>query len=1021
MRAELQLPAGAGTFVERFYNPNEGQDKQTATSNPGGWSCTALPPSGAQPAKAICERSDPLTPGSSYPPFAVAVALGTDAPDIAVATATVSGGGTASPATAVSEFTFAPAKPFGIEAFETSVPDELGAPYTQAGGHPFSAGAAFSFNKWRERTPESAGNKFKPVGRTKTVRTETPRGFVGNALAIEERCPSAEDVILRKCPVESAVGGIELVFADGGAGGLIGPIIYAIEPEFGRPAQFAFTESVVNGLYTFYPRLRPEDGYAITLESAPLPASFPTILAVDAVVCGFGVATKLPGPIFDRCKGRTDPTANPKPLITVPTRCDGPPPTTRLAIDSWENPGEFVSATFSDPPLTGCEKVKFEPEMALEPTSNQADSPTGMDVEIFMPTDGLESKTGISQANLKRVSVKLPEGMAVNASAGHGLEACTAAHVGIDPNTGVPDDQEASCPDSSKIGTIAITTPLIEEKLTGDVFIAKQGKDNPFDSNIALYMVFSSKKDGITIKLAGEVRPDPQTGQMEIVFDENPEAPFSSVEMHFPQGPRSPLLNPPSCGTHKIEAVLTPWTGGAPVVQNSFFQVTEGPGGGPCPSGGLDASLTAGVSNPIAGQTSDFMMRLSRPDGSQRFKSLTLTPPLGLTAYLKGVPYCPDSVLGSISGAPEAGQGEIDSPSCPAASRIGTASAGAGAGPDPLYVETGKAYLAGPYKGAPLSIAVVTPAVAGPLDLGNVVIRNAVHINPETAQIRVVSDEIPRILHGVLLNIRDIRVNIDRPDFTLNPTSCAEKQVGVDVSGEHGGFASLADRFQVTDCASLGFKPRMALRLFGGTGRGAYQGVRAVVRPRPGEANISSTVVRFPRSAFVAQEHIRTICTRVQFAADKCPKGSIYGRAIARSPLIDYPLRGNVYLRSSDNELPDAVADLRGPAHQPVRIEVAVRNDSVGGALRNTVLSAPDAPVSFFRLQLFGKEKGLIVNSRNVCRGANEATVVMGAHNGRRSTQRTPVFNRRCAKQRRAKRSAHRSQAQAARHGGRAG
>jgi hypothetical protein len=410
--------------------------------------------------------------------------------------------------------------------------------------------------------------------------------------------------------------------------------------------------------------------------------------------------------------------------------------------------------------------------------------------------------------------------------------------------------------------------------------------------------------------------------------------------------------------------------------------------------------------NPTAGQTSPFVLRLHRDDGTQRFSAIDVHTPQGLTAYLRGIPYCPDETIAAISGEQGTGQAQIDNPSCPAASQVGTAIAGAGAGPDPFFVRSGKAYLAGPHKGAPLSLVLVAPAVAGPLDLGNVVVRTAIYVNPQTAQISAVSDSIPTILHGILLDVRDIRVSLDRPNFTLNPTSCAPMSIGVDVRGAGGESASVSNRFQVGGCRELGFKPRVALRLFGGTRRGAYQGLRAVVRPKPGDANIGRTVVRFPRSAFVAQEHIRTVCTRVQWAADACPKGSIYGRAIAYSPLLDYPLRGNVYLRSSDNELPDAVADLRGPAHQPVRFELAIRNDSVKGALRNTVQNAPDAPVSYFRLQLFGGKKGLIVNSRNICTKNNKATVAMGAQNGRRARVRPRLHNKRCAKKpRRAKRN----------------
>ena len=971
---ELELPGGSGTYVYEV----EG----------GGWSCDKVPPSGSQSAKALCTISQLVKPGESLPHLTVAAALGADAPDLAVAKATVFGGG-AAPASDEDAFTFEPAVPFGLTAFKTGVFDCDGSDYQQAGGHPCHAEGNFVFGQKRLIDPLVINPSYAPIEQLKQNVTDLPRGFVGNPTAITALCQTTEEVLKSTCPAESRIGGIRTKVTTTET---TGPI-YAIEPEFGTPAQFAFVVPPSN-IFTLSARLRPEDGYAASLELAPsLEAN---VLEADVTLCNFGVKA---GGGFPGCKERDDPSANPKPLFANPTRCGEPAPTVHTRFNSWENPEKWVEYSFTTPLIEGCELVEFEPTMSLAPTTQQADSPSGLDVELEMPTEGLETRDGISQAQMKKAKVTFPEGMAVNATAGHGLGSCSAEQVKLKTN------EPISCPDSSKVGTIEIDTPLLQETLKGSTYIARQGDVG--GALIGLYLVFESKKNGIIVKVPGRVDPDPVTGRLTVTVDESPEAPFSAVRMHFPGGPRATLLTPPKCGSYEIEAELFPWTGGASVLQKSSFTVDSGPNGGPCPTGALEPKLSAGVENPSAGQTSPFFLRLSREDGTQRFSGLTLSPPQGLSAYLAGVPYCSDETLAAISAAPGTGQAQIDSPSCPAAAQIGRATAGAGAGSDPFYVDTGRAYLAGPYKGAPLSIAVVTPAVAGPLDLGNVVIRNAVYVDPRSAEITVASDPIPTILHGILLDIRDIRVAIDRPGFILNPTSCEPKQIGVEVKGAGGESATLANRFQVGGCEALGFKPRLNLRLFGGTRRGAYQGVQAIVRPRPGDANIAATVVRFPRSAFVAQEHIRTICTRVQFAADECPKGSIYGRAFARSPLLDYPLEGNVYLRSSDNELPDAVADLRGPAHQPIRIELAIRNDSVGGALRNTVQSVPDAPVSFFRLRLFGGQKGLIVNSRNICTRSNKATVRLGAQNGNDALLRPQIRNSRCAKERKRAKRGH--------------
>jgi hypothetical protein len=998
---EVELFGGLETFV-----------RETEGSS---WSCATHPATPADSAKAVCTISEVVGPGGSFEPLGLVVRIGADAPDHAVVTATASGGA-AAPAVAVDEFDFSPFKPFGIEAFETEVLDALGGDYTQAGGHPFSAAASFSFRTKRRLSPLNESELLVPVAHVRRVDVDTPAGFVGNATAVPELCPAVEDTISRPstCPPGSVVGGITVVTA---GTTLENKAIYAIEPEAGAPAQFAFALAGANATYSLAARLRPEEGYAIRLESAPV-VQTPPIVAANATLCGFGakVAPDSEGEFhFAGCKeaGEPDPDgagpfigANPIPFITNPTRCAAQPPTTTLRVDSWEQPGNFDSKSFTSQPVTGCDRVKFEPDMSLSPTSREADSPSGLEVELTVPTQGLLEPEGIAQANLKSAKVTLPEGMALNPAAAQGLGACTLEEIGMN-QLGVPSGEPVRCPNSAKVGTLDVETPLLDGDFTGDLYVAKQ-QANPFGSLLALYMVIESQERGVLVKLAGKVEPDPRTGRLAVTFDENPEIPFSRLKLSIPQTARSPLINPPTCGNYEIGAELSPWNavdppGAGPqqtVIETSKFTVDRGPSGGPCPSGALEPRLSAGTENPVAGKTSPFVMRLSRDDGSQRFSSLTLSPPLGLTAYLKGVPYCPDAVLSGISVNPGTGQAQIANPSCPAASQVGIASAGAGAGPSPFYVDTGRAYLAGPYRGAPLSLALVTPAVAGPFDLGNVVVRTALHIDPKTAQIRAVTDPIPTILHGIPLDIRDIRLAIDRPRFILNPTSCEEKSLRMEVRGAKGDVASLSNRFQVGGCRDLGFKPRLNVTLFGGVKRGSYQGLRAVLRARPGDANIGRTVVRFPRWAFIAQNHLDTICTRVQWAADACPKGSIYGRALAYSPLLDFPLRGNVYMRSSDNVLPDLVADLRGPAHQPIRIELVGKTDSVNRALRNTFEAVPDAPVSYFRLRLFGGDKALIENSRNVCRGKSRATVRFDAQNGKQRFMRPILRNSRCKKER---------------------
>jgi hypothetical protein len=958
---EVELPTGLETSV--------------LSTSGSDWVCVKSAAAVGVSAKATCTQSNVLGPGGSYPPLTVAARLGADAPDHATALVTASGGGAAASASASDEFDFTPAKPFKFESFESEVVGLDGSDYTQAGGHPFSAGISFGMATYR-------GNLRAPIKGPRQVVIDLPRGLVANPLSVPTLCPSMEDVIASTCPAGSAVGQVNVDVVFGTDFNAIKMPIFSIEPEVGRPAQFGFAElENLNTPFTLSPRLRADDGYAISLEVSPAPL-YPALRRLnEGVFCSFGA--KVTANVFEGCREPTDPGANAVPLVTNPTRCTGAPPIPKVSVDSWQSPGDFVSAEVSDPLPTGCDKVSFQPDVKLEPTSRRADSSTGLNVEITMPTDGLEDPDELGQANLDNAIVTFPKGMSLNPSAAHGLDSCTPSEVGLGSN------DEDRCPLASQVGTIEIDTPLIRETLKGHVFLASQ-QENPFRSNFGLYMVFSSKRDGVTIKVAGKLEADPVTGQLTSSFVENPEAPFSRLALRFNSGPRAPLINPPKCGSYAIHSEVSPWSAASPanptreevVAADSVYQVTSGPGGGPCPSGALDPKLEAGLKVAAAGSKSPFVLKLARDDGTQRFVGLDISMPKGLTAYLKGVAYCPEHLIATIPSAELTGAPQLASPACPKASEIGTVKAGAGVDPFPFYAP-GKAYLAGPYKGAPVSMVIVTPAVAGPFDLGNVVVRNALYVDPVSAQVTVKSDPIPTILHGLLLDVRDIRVNVDRPGFTAAPTNCEPSAVTAQVRGENGVSAVRSSRFQVGDCAALGFKPKLALRLFGGTKRGAYPRLEARLTARAGDSNIAGASVALPHSAFLAQSHIRTICTRAQFAAGACPGGSVYGRASATTPLLDSPLSGPVYLRSSSNPLPDLVAALRGPDNQPIEVVLAGRIDSVNGGIRNTFDVVPDQPVSSFTLDMQGGKKGLLVNSRDTCKTVNRATAKFTGQNGK--------------------------------------
>ncbi len=602
-----------------------------------------------------------------------------------------------------------------------------------------------------------------------------------------------------------------------------------------------------------------------------------------------------------------------------------------------------------------------------------------MDFNLHVPQN--QDFDGLAEANLKNTEVVLPEGMTVNPPAAAGRSGCSEAELGLE--SAAP----AGCPDSSKVGTVEVDTPLLDHTLPGSVYLATPYA-NPFGSLLAIYVTVYDEQSNIVIKLPGKVEADPVTGRLTTRVAENPELPFEDFRLHFFNGPRAPLKTPLTCGSHTTTSTLVPWS--TPEGQNATpsdsFQTSIAAGNnGNCPTSEASApnkpSFTAGTVAPDAGAYSPFVLKLTRADGTQRLTGLNAKLPKGLTGKLAGIPYCSEAQLAVAKSreAPNQGALEQASPSCPAASEVGTVTVGAGAGITPLYVQ-GHAYLAGPYKGAPISMAIITPAVAGPFDLGAVMVRTALQVDPETAQIHAVSDPFPTILQGIPLDLRSVTVNLARPEFTLNPTSCDPAQITGNALAASGQSAALTSPFQVGGCSALKFKPKIAISLKGGTKRNKYPALKAVATyPKGANANIASVQVTLPHSAFLEQSHIGTVCTRVQFAADACPKASVYGFAKATTPLLDKPIEGPVYLRSSSHELPDLVMALSGQ----VDVVVAGRVDTgKGGGIRNTLEATPDAPISKFTLEMKGGKKGLLVNSENICKKPQKAIVSYTAHNG---------------------------------------
>jgi hypothetical protein len=886
------------------------------------------------------------------------------------------------PASASAAFGLLP----GSEGFDGGLWTESGEAATLAGSHPYEVTTQFAL---QTKPSLSTGNPV-PDGNLKDVRVELPPGVVGNP----EATPKCRQDQLRRypiaCPATSQVGTITLTYGyEFGTFQDVPLPIYNMEPPPGQPAQFGFLVSVTP--ITMDAHIRSGDNYGLTISLEGLPQTLPV---VASEVSFWGVPAAPAHNPERQCAGSDPPVngcpsgAEEIPLLSLPSACSGPLET-RIHVASWQ--GSLASASFltHDPGgeevgVEDCGSLEFPATASVDAGTSAAASPAPLGLGIHIPQD--QSPVGRAVANLKGAEITLPEGMAVNPSAASGLGSCSPAQVGL--NSSLP----ASCPDSSKLGTVRIDTPLLDHPLNGSIYQATQ-RENPFGSLLALYITTHDPQSGLVLKLAGKVEADPATGQLKISFPDNPQLPFEDMQVQMFGGQRAALVSPPSCGTYTASASLEPFSGTAPTSSASSFALSGGPNGGPCPSGDLQAQLEAGTENPLAGAYSPFILRVQREDGTQPLRTLDVALPKGFLARLAGIPYCPDAVLEVVPAAAGTGAGQISSPSCPAASRVGSVGVTSGAGQSPFGLETGSAYLAGPYKGAPLSLAFVTPAVAGPFDLGNVVVRSALHVDPRSARVRAVSDPLPTILHGIPLNIRKLEMRLTRKGFTLNPTSCNPMGAEAEVRGVAGGEAALRSRFQVGSCGRLGFKPKLDLRLKGGTKRGQYPALTAMLQMRKGGANIRRASVALPRSEFLAQEHIRTICTRVQWAEDACPKAAIYGQAEAITPLLDEPLKGPVYLRSSDNELPDLVADLQGQ----IDIELVGRIDSFKRGIRTTFTGVPDAPVRKFVLRMRGGKKSLLVNSTDVCRRKHRATVALDAHSGRDSDFR-PALRTGCGK-----------------------
>jgi len=873
---------------------------------------------------------------------------------------------------------------FGIESVDASLSTY------QAGAHP-----DVSLDVAVKQNPKSPANVFglhDSYAAVRDIRFDLPPGLVGdpNAIGAVQQCSVEQLVTYAEkgggCPNGSQIG-VTDVFAYELTAKFHEPI-YMMEPPGGDVVARVGTIAGVFPTFIDF-RVRSDSDYGVVGEVVNASA-IARLVKLESRLWGVPAAEAHD---TERCTAkevfeheceiseRRPPGGSEKPFFTNPTRC-GVPLEVGVDASSWPEP-ELTPEKEERavlPPIKGYDHLygSFGPTLETEPTSHRTSTGTGLAMTFKLP--GATSVNTLEPSQVRYMKIDLPEGFAVNTDSADGLETCSVKEVRFGEAVA------SECPDAAKLASTEFDIPLLERKLRGAIYLREQEPGHP-------YRIWIVADDlGLHVKLPGELELDKETGQIHSIVVGTPEtegipqAPLREFKLLFKSGFRAPLITPSKCGTYLTHYEFTPWSGGPPAVNDAAMEITEG-----CEERGFSPKLAAGSTDSQGGAFSPFSVTITREDLDQDLAGLKLLLPQGLAASFAGIPHCEGA-------AAETG-------ACPPASRIGKVIAAVGVGPTPLWVpQAGKrptaVYLGGPYKGAPTSIVSVVPKQAGPFDFGDEVVRSAVFVDPVSARATAQADPLPQFVEGTPLHYRTVNVQLDRPNFALNPTSCRQKQTVATLTSTQGATASPSSSYAATGCAQLGFRPKLSLHLSSGR-HAAFPKLRAHLTMPSGGANIASSSVVFPHSEFVENAHFSNICTKVQFAKNECPANSVYGWAKATTPLIDGALEGPVYLRSTTEPdkyvLPDVVTALKGPPSLPVEVDAIGHVDSVKSRLgngetvhllRTTFNSIPDAPLSEFTLEMQGGKKGLFVNSEPLCSGKHRFSAAFTAQNGKQLTLR---------------------------------
>jgi hypothetical protein len=865
---------------------------------------------------------------------------------------------------ATAAFGAAAASPVSAIEFEhlgAETTDLSGGVARQAGSHPDT-----TVEFWVPPRDDPQATSARPAEQPHRFTLDMPPGFLGNPLAAE-RCP---DVGLKAgvngntavCPVGSQVG-IATILSKGGASAPTDEVpVYNVEAPEDRPAIFAF--NYLGTVVKIAPSVRPTD-YGITVDSGAISQG---LLVWGAKVTLWGVPADRShnpmrwgplagGAIFLRPASTQAPR---KPLLSLPGSCTSTPSVLTARLDGWDTIGQFVERKLDKDPsgrdffATECDRMPFNPEARVSVPTQQAEAPSGVDVALTVPQVDLPDAP--STAHVRDVTMQFPVGMVVSPSSAAGLQGCSSVQIALGTHD-VP-----ACPRASKLGSVVAETPVLENALEGDIFLAAP-HDNPFGSLLGLYI--DVKGPGFRVKIAGRLSTDPQTGQITAVFKNNPQLPFSSLKVKLPGGDNASLATPAACGRYVATNDITSWA--TPEVHHLTSPVNVDAG---CDRGAFAPAFTAGTVGSSAGASSEFALRIERGDGRPHLRSVTTTMPGGLLANVGSAPLC--------------GEADAAAGSCPESSRVGTTRTLAGPGNTPLGLP-GKVFLTGGYKGAPYGLAIVVRAIAGPFDLGTVVVRAAIHVDPRDAHVTVISDPIPNMLsakgkdgidNGFLLLLREVQVNVDRPGFMLNPTNCAAKEIGATIGAVPGQSVTASSRLQMADCSALGLEPKLALTLSGKgqTTDGKHPAVSALLTQAAGESNLKKAKVTLPLTLALDPDNAESdgLCSFIEGSKDdpKCPASSVVGQATAVTPILNEPLTGPVYFTKNVRKdpksgreirtLPKLVIPLRGNG---ILLTLTGTSNVVKDRLVTTFDLIPDAPVSSFKLNITGGKKGILVIS----------------------------------------------------------